>query len=405
MVGLAIALTLVGAAPGTVAAGGPAVCGVAATPGSGGTAPQPAPPFEVVVTRDVPYGEDGQEHLLLDAYVPKDGRSSRPAIVLVHGGGWEVGDKSGPEPYARALAAQGFAAFSIGYSLESQFPWPDELEDVRQSVRWLQDNAARFGIDRDRMGMFGGSAGAHLAMLVATGGVGEGYRPVRAVASWSGPTDLRTLAPPNLTVEQLRQGTVPGSDVPVGCGTNPNCVGRIAPSVITRFLACTIEECAKEYAKASPVTQVSDATPPMFLASSQEDLVPASQAYEMANALNEHGVVSVLLVVPGDRHADAYADVALAPTIAFLQTYVAQGADPRIPPKSPPTTVAGSAPLPPLTDGWKLPAADEQLPVRLRGWRVWETVRWVLLGLVVAGVTIVVVVRRRADAREGHAPV
>lgn len=375
----------------------------AQVPGTSGTAPLPSPPYDVEVTRDVPYGDDEGKNLLLDAYIPRDGRRSRPAIVLVHGGGWEVGDKSGPEPYARALAAQGFAAFSISYSLDSQFPWPDEFEDVRQSVRWLQENAARFGIDVERMGMLGGSAGAHLAMLVATDGVGEGYRPVRAVASWSGPTDLRTLAPPNLTVEQLEHGTVPGSDVPVGCGTNPNCVGRIAPSVITRFLACSIEECAKEYAKASPVTKVSDSTPPMFLASSEQDLVPASQAYEMANALNEHGVVSVLLLVPGDRHADAYADVALGPTISFLQTYVAQRADPHTEPKSPPTTAVGSAPLPPLMDGWKLPAADEQLPLRLRGHPVWETVRWVLLGLVVGAAIAAVIVRRRRQTRNGAA--
>jgi hypothetical protein len=233
--------------------------------------------------------------------------------------------------------------------------------------------------------------------------VGNGYRPLRAVASWSGPTDLRTLAPPNLTVEQLEHGTVPGSDVPVGCGTNPNCVGHIAPSVITRFLACSIEECAKEYARASPVTQVSDSTSPMFLASSEQDLVPASQAYEMANALNEHGVVSVLLLVPGNRHADAYADVALGPTISFLQTYVAQGADPRIEPKSPPTTAVGSAPLPPLVDGWQLPAADQQLPLRLRGYPLSETIRWVLLGMLVVAGVVGVIVRQRRQTRNGAA--
>jgi hypothetical protein len=113
--------------------------------------------------------------------------------------------------------------------------------------------------------------------------------------------------------------------------------------------------------------------------------------------------VAVLLLVSGDRHADAYADVALGPTISFLQTYVAQGADPRIEPKSPPTTAVGSAPLPPLVDGWQLPAADQQLPLRLRGYPLSETIRWVLLGMLVVAGVVGVIVRQRRQTRNGAA--
>ncbi|MCX7620772.1 MAG: hypothetical protein N2037_08030 [Acidimicrobiales bacterium] len=79
---------------------------------------------------------------------------------------------------------------------------------------------------------------------------------------------------------------------------------------------------------------------------------------------------------------------------AFLQAYVAEGRDPHVPPRSPPTTPSGSAPLPPLADGWKLPAADEDLPIRLRGWPVWETMRWVLVGVAAANAVLVVVLHR-----------
>ena len=351
-------------------------------------------PTTVRVERDLTYARPGGTPVRLDAYLPPAGTGGpgpHPGVILIHGGGWEAGDKSGLESLGRTLAAHGWPSFAVNYRMDTDHRWPDEFLDVQASIRWVQDNAGRFDVDPERIAAFGGSAGGHLAMLAGTDGVGDGHPPLRAVVSWSGPTDLRTITPPDVPPSRRapRAGTIPGVVDPVGCGTDTLCVGYIDPAVVPDFIGCAIDVCPQTYAAASPVVQVTKATPPMFIANSASELVPVSQLYEMGNALNADGVLSWLLVVPGDGHADAYSPVALGPSIAFLDRYLAGDDSGRITPKSPPTTAAGSEPLPELADGWKLPDSATELPRDLRGtdplWR-----RLLPYGLVAAAVALLV---------------
>ncbi len=382
---------------------------VAVGPGRAAAAPTDADPATVEVQSDLTYATPDGTAVQLDAYLPPPGTGTstdRPAVVLIHGGGWKAGDKSGVAALGRAIAAHGWPAFAIDYRMTTDHPWPDELNDVRAAVRWVQDNADRFGVDPSRVAAFGGSAGGHLAMMAGTTGVGDGHAPLKAVVSWSGPTDLRTITSPD--VPPSASPTVPGTRAlidPVGCGTDTLCVGYLDPSLVPDFIGCAIDVCPDAYASASPVVQVTKAAPPMFLANSETELVPVSQLYEMANALNAAGRSSTLLVVPGDRHADAYADVALAPSIAFLDTFLADSAPAGITPKSPPTTASGSAALPELTDGWQLPNAAAELPRDLRGtdpW--WQRALPYALVFVAAAILVGAIVTRVRSRRSTPAP-
>lgn len=349
------------------------------------------------VTRDVAYGTSGGRPLLLDVYAPGPGAPSagaggRPAVLLIHGGGWLAGSKAAVEPEGMALAEQGFVAFGVEYDMATLPHWPTELENVQTALRWVQDHATEHGVDRRRIGAFGGSAGGNLAMLLGTDGPGDdGYEPVRAVVSWSGPADLRTLAITVLPQTQISESaTIPDSARPVACDDDPNCFAMLVPGLLVEYLSCSYNRCPLTYTAASPAAKVSASTPPMYLAGSQQDFVPMDQNFLMANALDEHGVRSVLQYVPGDRHADAYLDVALQPSIDFLATELAPGADPHVPPRSPPTTIAGSSALPPLEDGWRLPAPSVPPP-------------WILVAIVTAVVLflalVAVDVRRRVRRR------
>ncbi|MCZ7525507.1 MAG: alpha/beta hydrolase [Acidimicrobiia bacterium] len=151
----------------------------------------------LAVYRDLEYERVADQPVRLDAYVPLDGRTHRGAVVVVHGGGWAIGDKESLAPEARAFAEAGLVAFSVDYRLGSAGRFPQALEDVRAAVRWVQDRAGRFSIDPARVGIFGTSAGGNLALMVATTGVGGApvrHPRVAAAVSWSGPTDLRVLA-------------------------------------------------------------------------------------------------------------------------------------------------------------------------------------------------------------------
>ncbi|MEZ5142844.1 MAG: alpha/beta hydrolase [Acidimicrobiales bacterium] len=298
-----------------------------------------------------------------------------------------MGDKSSAQPEGVALARAGFVAFAPDYRLDAPDPWPAELRDVQTALRWVQDNAATYGVDPQRIGAFGGSAGGNLAMLLGTNGPGAAGRPpIRAVVSWSGPSDLISLAPTNVGGGRLgTPGSVRGANTPQGCVDDPNCVGVIDPSVIQAYIGCTLTQCPADYRAASPVFHVGAQTPPMCsLRLLRRGLSCCSRRpRRWPTGLTRSGVAAQVLAVPGDRHADAYRDVATVPMVQFFTTYLADGASSRIAPGTPTTTW-----LPPSAIG----ALPESAGFRARALQVAAIV---LAAVAAVGLGVAVVSRRR----------
>ena len=118
--------------------------------------------------RDIPYSRPGGRDLLLDAYVP-EGKGPFPAVIIVHGGGWEAGDRiTYVSPVFAPLAQAGFAWFSIDYRLTPYVHVPEQLEDLRNAVRFVRQHAGWFHVDPNRIALLGESASGHLvAQLVS----------------------------------------------------------------------------------------------------------------------------------------------------------------------------------------------------------------------------------------------
>lgn len=113
----------------------------------------------------------GGAALALDLYLPNESAGPLPLLIYVHGGGWQSGSKF-PCPAAPFLEA-GFAVASIEYRLSGEAIWPAQIHDCKAAVRWLRANAGTYGLDPDRFGVFGPSAGGHLvSFLTTSGGVG-----------------------------------------------------------------------------------------------------------------------------------------------------------------------------------------------------------------------------------------
>ena len=251
---------------------------------------------EVDVRRDIQYAVANGKPLLLDTYVPPGdpGDRGRPAVVMIHGGGWRVGDKASWEPEARRLAERGWVAFSVNYRLDEPSPFPAEVDDVQAAVRWVRDHAGEYGVDPRRIAAVGESAGGHLTAMLATLGRGpldEGARVVVG-AAWSPPVDLTALARSR------------------------------GDEWASRLMGCTIATCPDRLAQASPVTHVDGSDAPLYLINSTEELVPLSQAQAMAQRLREAGVHHRLDVLPGNRHALDFRQEAWAPTLAFLEEHL-----------------------------------------------------------------------------------
>lgn len=228
-------------------------------------------PEGVTLTEDIAYRE-GNPKWRLDLYLP-EGESpegGRPGMVFVHGGGWKNGDKKGgvwsktPAEYA----ADGYIAIGVNYRLHPEVGMLDCVADVKCAVRWLRANAEKYGLDPDRIGAYGNSAGAHLvSMLGLTDGDDglEGDGPfadqssrVQAVCASATPADF------------LRWGSKGPHDFP-----------QLAEG------EGTVEDRAE---KASPVTYVGEGAPPFLLVHAKDDrTVPYKQGEKLAEKLKEAG--------------------------------------------------------------------------------------------------------------------
>jgi acetyl esterase/lipase len=105
-----------------------------------------------------------------DLYLPKTA-GPFPALVAVHGGGWQQGVRGAFQYWGPHLAARGYALFAVSYRLAKKGTktFPQAVHDVVAAVQFLRANAAEYRIDANRLGLYGASAGAHLASLAALG--------------------------------------------------------------------------------------------------------------------------------------------------------------------------------------------------------------------------------------------
>ena len=121
----------------------------------------------VSIEEAVKIGTAGQEPLLADIFLPPKKELNRPAILFVHGGGWIEGDRSQLRGYGILLARLGFVTMCNSYRLSNEAHWPAQIQDVKCAIRYLRANAQKLGIDPERIGVSGNSAGGHLSLMAA----------------------------------------------------------------------------------------------------------------------------------------------------------------------------------------------------------------------------------------------
>lgn len=250
---------------------------------------------------DIPYVPDGHERQVLDLYLPKSSGQPRPLVIWVHGGGWRAGDKAGG-PWL-PLFEKGFAVASINYRLSQHAVFPAQIEDCKAAVRWLRQHAEEHELDPQRFGAWGSSAGGHLVALLGTSGdvvelegtanSGVSSR-VQAVCDWFGPTDFTQM-----NSQAGDKGTIDHD--------SPD-----APEAL--LIGGTVPKNPEKARFASPLTYVSADDPEFLIVHGDEDrLVPLQQSELFQQALEQAGVKSQLIVVPGAGHGQ-FRDPEIVPT-------------------------------------------------------------------------------------------
>jgi acetyl esterase/lipase len=128
-------------------------------------------PYEPAIKADILFAVHDGVELLGDLHYPR-GLDKAPVLVAVHGGGWQIGDRYVYQHWGPYLASHGYAVFAIEYRLmkPGAKTWPGAAYDTKAAVQYVRANAAKLGVDPDRIALIGDSAGAHLSALVALAG-------------------------------------------------------------------------------------------------------------------------------------------------------------------------------------------------------------------------------------------
>ena len=239
----------------------------------------------------------GFRPLLLDVHVPVVAAGPVPCVVWVHGGGWEAGDRRftpstwPPDFLFEALVAAGLAVATVDYRFSGEAVFPAALHDVKAAVRFLRLHAEVLGIDPERFGVCGESAGGHLAAMIAlTGDDPELEGSVGVV----GPS----------TAVQAAVVLYGVTDFTSRRSLHPVASDAESDAVEARFLGALPAEDPGLAAMASPVTHATSSAPPMLLLSGDADtVVPYDQSERLRAALEAAGAGNVTLhLIPGADH-------------------------------------------------------------------------------------------------------
>ncbi|MEM6472826.1 MAG: alpha/beta hydrolase [Planctomycetota bacterium] len=240
---------------------------------------------------DVEYARVGEISLTMDVFFPVASEKDRPLVIWIHGGGWRAGNKR-PCPALRLLN-QGFVVASIDYRLTGEAIFPAQIFDCKAAIRYLRTNADTYRIDQQRIGVWGSSAGGHLASLLGTSGdvedlegnvgaMGTSSR-VQAVCDFFGPTDLL----------QMDAHAIPGAKLKHDAPNSPEAA----------LIGGPIQDFPKQAARANPIQYVSPDDPPFLIVHGDQDpLVPHHQSEIFAKALRDGGVEMTFHTVVGGKH-------------------------------------------------------------------------------------------------------
>lgn len=235
--------------------------------------------------RDVVFATYGERELQLDWFRP-DNEVICPGILVVHGGGWIGGGRKSFEPIAKALASHGYVVANLEYRLATEARFPGAVLDVKAALRWMRANAKALGLDPERIGAVGGSAGGHLVAMAASTPDDEDFSKKGNHPEQS---------------DALQAAVIMGAGVDQVARVKEAKSGSIKNCVI--FFGGEYGEVPDVYVQGSPITHISGTTAPILMIDGEFDK-PGQRYGDYREKLDEAGVRNAFVIVPGAKHGE-----------------------------------------------------------------------------------------------------
>jgi acetyl esterase/lipase len=241
-------------------------------------------PTTVKVLKDVAYlNPERKEKADIYTSLDHDIKKPLPGIIVIHGGGFNDGDKARSRELniCENLTLQGYVCMSINYKLrrvKDQVTWPQSVYDAKAAVRYLRKEAKNLGVDPDKIGVIGCSAGCNLSMMLATTGTADGFDAVK---------------------------DEPYQDISskVSCAVGFYGAVDLMNYHDMKMFAKTRDEAPELYKKGSPINYLDDKDPPMLLVHGTADVtVPLSQSETFLKIAKEKGANCSLEIIPEAPH-------------------------------------------------------------------------------------------------------
>jgi acetyl esterase/lipase len=234
---------------------------------------------------NIPYSTEADGIRKIDVFLPK-GNPNGCCIFFVHGGGWSGGNKESWHAVMKHFCAKGFVCTSAEYHLSPEWHYPKHVEGVRLAMSFVKSKAGEYGFDPKKIAVFGSSAGAHLAAMLAT---------------------IQADDELGMSDEVTVRDTLPQAAVAL-CGVFDDALydGK-HKEMFERFLGVTRDEKPELYREALPLYRVVGKEPPFIIISGDVDTTtPLDMQERMRDALIAKGGSAELVVLPGVKHGYGY---------------------------------------------------------------------------------------------------
>jgi len=256
-------------------------------------------------TEDVIYGRKYGLAMTMDVFAPQDkGKANGRGLIFCVSGGWYSAKEAINPTFIKPFLSRGYTVFAVVHGSQPKFTIPEVLEDMHRAVRFIKANAKKYGIDPDKLGIAGASAGGHLSLM--QGSAGKPGNPLAAdpvERQASGVAAVACFFPPTDFLNFGKEGNVALGDG-VLKGFRPPFDFWERDKVTNKLVVIEDPERRKQIGREiSPVTHVSKKSAPTLIIHGDADtLVPLQQAELMIAKLKEAGVPCELVVKKGAGH-------------------------------------------------------------------------------------------------------